>query len=112
MEENDLLKALTEFERKVLRMVDGYFSRTEATHGVQLLKVKESDKNEFSSFYCYQNKKTGLYEFSPNRKIVGIAIQAAAAKLGFIPNETSYNNVLLTYTRCRKIRFEKQLNHK
>ena len=52
MEENDLLKALTEFERKVLRMVDGYFSRTEATHGVQLLKLKESEKRYSNLFHA------------------------------------------------------------
>ncbi|WP_374553426.1 hypothetical protein [Aquitalea pelogenes] len=112
MEENDLMKALNDFEKKVLKMVDGYFSRTGQIHAVQLLKTKDADKNEFSSFYCWFNKKTGMYEFSPNKKVVGIAIQAAAAKLGFIPNETSYNNVLHTYTKCRKVRFEKQLNTK
>jgi len=112
MEEKYLLDALTDFERRVVKMVDGYFTRNESIHGIQILKDKNSEKNVFSSFYCCYNKKTGLHEFSPNKKVIGVAIGAASSKLGFIPNEISYNNVLLAYTRCRKIRYENSLNTK
>ena len=111
MERERLLSYLTDLEKKILIGVEGYFDKTKEAHPIQQLKTERSTRNEHAAFYLwFTSSKT--FSLSPNKKVIGTVIKAAAAKACCILNEDSFENIMLTYTRCRKLKIEEQLNRK
>lgn len=111
MEREKLLSYLTDLEKKILVGVEKYFEKTKEVHPIQQLKTEKSTRNEHASFYFWFTSSR-TFNLSPNKKVIGTVIKGAAAKACCILNEDSFENIMLTYTRCRKLKIEDQLNRK
>ena len=111
MEKEKLLSYLSDVEKKIFKGVESYFSKTKEVHPIQQLKSEKATKSEHASFYFWFTTQKN-FNFSPNKKVIGIVIKASASKAGLILNEDSFENIMLTFTRCEKIKLEQQLNKK